>query len=195
MRIITGKLKGRKLEVPGADVVRPTSDRTKESMFNVIEIHKGFGGMDVLDLFAGSGNLGFEAISRGATRVLFVDSDRKSIEYIEKMARQFDVAAQVATRLIPVETHIGYSAKPCDIIFADPPYDYPDMPGMADVILNNGWLKPEGWFILEHDVRHDFKGHPHCFFSRPYGRTIVTIFFDYIIRPEDKHSSVRKSLK
>jgi 16S rRNA (guanine966-N2)-methyltransferase len=195
MRIITGTLKGRKLEVPDPDVVRPTSDRTKESMFNVIETHKGIAGMDVLDLFAGSGNLGFEAISRGASRVQFVDSDRTSIAYIEKMAAHFDVEAQISTRLLPVETHMGDTPKPWDIIVADPPYDYPDMPGLVENILNNGWLKDEGWFILEHDVRHNFTGHPNCFFSRPYGRTIVTIFFDYPPDHEEKHSSVRKALK
>lgn len=195
MRIITGTLKGRRLEVPGEDVVRPTSDRTKEGMFNVIDTHKGLNGMTVLDLFAGSGNLGFEAISRGGTSVLFVDADRNSIEYIERTARKFGVEAKCSTRLLPVETYITLAAKPFDIIFADPPYDYPDMELLVQVILDNGWLNDDGWFILEHDVRHNFSSHPNCFFSRPYGRTIVTIFFNHPLQAEDKHSSVKKSLK
>lgn len=195
MRIITGTLKGRKLEVPGQDVVRPTSDRTKEGMFNVIDTHKGLNGMTVLDLFAGSGNLGFEAISRGASQVLFIDADRNSIEYIERTARKFGVEGSCSTRLLPVETYITLASKPCDIIFADPPYDYPDMDQLVEVILDKGWLADDGWFILEHDVRHDFSGHPNCFFSRPYGRTIVTIFFDHPLKAEEKHSSVKKSKK
>jgi 16S rRNA (guanine966-N2)-methyltransferase len=195
MRIITGTLKGRKLEVPAGEAIRPTSDRTKEGMFNVIETHKGLAGMRILDLFAGSGNLGFEAISRGAQEVLFIDSDRSSIEYIERTARKFGIEHQTSTRLLPVETYINLAARPYDIVFADPPYDYPDMDLLVGTVLNGGWLAEVGWFILEHDVRHNFREHAQCFFSRPYGRTIVTIFFDHPLKTEQKHSSVKKTAK
>ena len=63
-----------------------------------------------------------------------------------------------------------------DLIFCDPPYDYPEMHEMIDSILGGGWLKDDGWFVLEHDARHNFAAHPHCVFTKPYGRTIVAIF-------------------
>ena len=92
MRIITGTLKGRKLKAPSSGEVRPTSDRTKEGMFSVIAARRYFDDLDVLDLFGGSGNLGFEAISRGARHVTFVDSNRASIKIIEETALLFGVS-------------------------------------------------------------------------------------------------------
>ena len=83
MRIITGKLKGRQLETPLDLNIRPTADRCKESMFNIIEARKGIHNARVLDLFAGTGNLGFEAISRGAAHVTSVDSSPESARMIK----------------------------------------------------------------------------------------------------------------
>src|SRR5699024_7949773 len=84
MRIITGLLKGRRIHIPNTLNVRPTTDRTKESMFSILDARKHILGTRVLDLFGGSGNLGFEALSRGAENVLFVDSDRRNIQHIER---------------------------------------------------------------------------------------------------------------
>ena len=83
MRIITGKLKGRQIKIPKGLDVRPTTDRTKESIFNKIEVYKYLEGSVILDLFGGSGNLGFEAISRGAKSVTFVDLNPRNISLIE----------------------------------------------------------------------------------------------------------------
>lgn len=176
MRIITGTLKGRQINIPKTLDVRPTTDRTKESMFSVIEAHKYIDGARVLDLFAGSGNLGFEAISRGAQSVLFVDSERNNLKNIEKTAAGFEVADRVRTHCATAEEFVEGRATPYDFIFCDPPYDYPMMDELVGHILQGGWLSDGGWFLLEHDKRHHFEEHPHCFFSRAYGRTIVAIF-------------------
>lgn len=176
MRIITGTLKGRRINIPKTLDVRPTTDRTKESLFSVIEARKFIRDTQVLDLFAGSGNLGFEAISRGASTVLFVDNDRRNIRHIEKVADQFDVASQIRTVILAVENFLRGPAVPYDIIFSDPPYDYPLMHEMVEIVLTEGWLQENGWFILEHDKRHDFSDHDRCTFSKAYGRTIVSIF-------------------
>ncbi len=176
MRIITGTLKGRRLKAPASGEVRPTSDRTKEGMFNVIDARRYFDNLLVLDLFAGSGNLGFEAISRGVKQVTFVDSNRASIKIIEETAAQFGVSDQVRTVYSDVDRYIkGFSQK-YDLVFADPPYDYPEMEALIEKVLEGGWLDDGGWFLLEHDKRHNFAEHPNCVFSKPYGRTIVTIF-------------------
>ena len=176
MRIITGKLKGRTISVPKTGRLRPTSDRTKEGLFSVIDARVYFENTRVLDLFAGSGNLGFEAISRGAKTCLFVDDDPKHISHIEKTANAFGVAGQISTRLSNVEIFLEKNQGTYDFIFADPPYDYFKMAEMIDLIVTENWLNEDGWFILEHDKRYDFSSHEKCVFSKPYGRTIVSIF-------------------
>jgi 16S rRNA (guanine966-N2)-methyltransferase len=176
MRIITGKLKGRTIPVPKTGQLRPTSDRTKEGLFSVIDARTYLDNSRVLDLFAGSGNLGFEAISRGAEHCLFVDSDIQHIKQIEKTAKTLGVEEQIRTVATPVESFLGKNSGAFDFIFADPPYDYYNMKGMIEIIMNKNWLNEDGWFILEHDKRHDFSDHSFCVFSKPYGRTIVSIF-------------------
>jgi 16S rRNA (guanine966-N2)-methyltransferase len=178
MRIITGKLKGRKLTVPDNVELRPTSDRAKEGMFNVIQARRYLDGCTVLDLFAGTGNLGFEAISRGAASVLMVDISPIAIKQIERTAEKFGVKSQVMTRISSVDDFIKKPVGSFDIIFCDPPYDHPLIPDSVEIILNEGWLKPDGWYILEHDVRHLFHEHPKCVFTKPYGRTIVSVFMN-----------------
>lgn len=176
MRIITGTLKGRIIPIPETDELRPTSDRTKEGLFAVIAARRFFEGTVALDLFAGSGNLGIEAISRGTDQVLFVDRNPDHIRHIEKLARQFGILEQIQTVTRPVEEFLENRTATYDLIFCDPPYDYFFMEEMISLILEKGWLKEGGWFILEHDKRHDFSSHPNCIFCKPYGRTIVSIF-------------------
>ncbi|MEX0994494.1 MAG: 16S rRNA (guanine(966)-N(2))-methyltransferase RsmD [Balneolaceae bacterium] len=176
MRIITGKLKGRVIPVPDTGNLRPTSDRTKEGLFSVIVARRFFEGTSVLDLFAGSGNLGLEAISRGSDHVLFVDRQAEHIRQIEKTARVFKVDHQIQTRKMSVEQFLETPPVAYDFVFSDPPYDYFLISEMPDKIIRNGWLKADGWFILEHDKRHNFTNHAHCFYSKAYGRTIVSIF-------------------
>ncbi len=176
MRIITGTLKGRRFSAPANTDIRPTSDRAKESMFSVIEVRKYLEDTDVLDLFAGSGNLGFEAISRGAGRVRFVEANANAVDHIEKQAKTFGVESQVTGICSTVESWLRGAPQGFDLVFADPPYDYELLTELPEIIIHNGWLKEDGWFILEHDKYHFFGDHPHCVFSKPYGRTIVTIF-------------------
>ena len=177
MRIITGKLKGRNIPVPNTDLLRPTSDRTKEGIFSVIDARRYFDNTRVLDLFAGSGNLGFEAISRGAANALFVDQEAAHLKQIEKTAKIFDVENQISTVTLDTETFLERKEwGSFDFIFADPPYDYFWMVEMVDQIMESDLLKKDGYFVLEHDKRHDFSDHPLCRFSKPYGRTVAAIF-------------------
>lgn len=186
MRIITGTLRGRKIPVPKSSGVRPTSDRTKEGIFSIIDSRRYIQGAQVLDLFAGSGNLGFEAISRGAANVLFVDRDKGNIKTIEKTAHIFEIEEQIRTHVGPVEKYLDTPAIPFDFIFCDPPYDLPELPDLVEKILQNGWLAEGGWLVLEHDRRHEFRDHPHCLISRPYGRTIAAIFEAHPVEKEEE---------
>lgn len=176
MRIITGKLKGRTIPVPKTGLLRPTSDRAKEALFAVIDARTYFDGTRVLDLFAGSGSLGLEAISRGAESCLFVDVEPDHIKHIEKTGQQFGIEEQIRTVTMEAEPFLESDQGGFDFIFADPPYDYYDMDGLPEIILADNWLKKDGWFILEHDKTHDFEPHKHCVFSKAYGRTVVAMF-------------------
>ena len=177
MRIITGTLKGRPIPIPDTGLVRPTSDRTKEGIFSVIAARRYFDRLQVLDLFAGSGNLGFEAISRGAAFVTFVDQEAEHIAQIRRTASDLGVASQ--TSVITQNVHAFLETPPpmaYDLVFCDPPYDLPSMTEMTDNLLEKNWLHSDGWLILEHDRRLHFEDHPVCRFSKAYGRTVVSIF-------------------
>lgn len=176
MRIITGILKGRQIRIPGSLDVRPTTDRVKEGMFSVIDSRKFIAGSRVMDLFAGSGNLGFEAISRGADNVMFVDEDRHNIAHIERTARDFEVEERCRTAAARVNAFLEGPPFPCDFVFCDPPYQYPAMEKLVEYILEKDWLPPGGWLILEHDKHNDFRDHPNLLQQKEYGRTYVCFF-------------------
>lgn len=174
MRIITGLLKGRVINVPNKLEVRPTTDRVKEGLFSVIESRRFIQNCTVLDLFAGSGNLGFEALSRGAKNVLFVDHERFNIKHIEKTAKEFEMENQMSTAIFDVAKFLEGPAVPYDLIFADPPYPYTKVEETVEMVINNGWLKDDGWLIFEHNKHHDFKKHPNFLFDKKYGRSFVS---------------------
>lgn len=176
MRIITGKFKGRKLTIPKSDRVRPTSDRTKEGIFSVIAARRYFQNLRVLDLFAGSGNLGIEAISRGAAHCTFVDNEPVHTNHIQKTVTSFGIEKSVQILTLNIDDFLEKESSRFDLIFADPPYSYYAMQELPDKILQKNILNDKGWVILEHDKHNDFTDHPHCVFSKAYGRTIASIF-------------------
>lgn len=189
MRIITGKLKGQTIRVPKGTEVRPTTDRTKESIFNVIEARLYMDGSMILDLFAGSGNLGFEAISRGSKHLTAVEKDPVNVQNIEKNAAQLGIGDQVRAVCADVLSYLDGMAIPHHFIFCDPPYEYPFVDELVDKVLNNNWLTDEGWFIFEHDIRHDYDDHPNCFFTKRYGRTYVSMFQKHPVDSDDDGES------
>lgn len=176
MRIITGILKGRRIDIPGNMDVRPTTDRTKEGLFSTIESWKYISDATVLDLFAGSGNLGFEAISRGASNALFVDENPHNIRHIESLAQDFEVSDRVRTVILDVEKFLQGPAVPYDFIFADPPYTYTQLDEIVESVFANGWLKENGWLIAEHNRHYDFRDHRYNLMEKEYGRTMISIF-------------------
>lgn len=176
MRIITGSLKGRKIPTPETEGVRPTADRTKEGLFSALIARTDLANAKILDLFAGSGNLGFEAISRGASRVLFVEENPVCVESIKKLGQHFSVEDRFSVQRMSVDMFLSNPSSSFDIIFSDPPYDIEGIPEMIEKVLNEGWLNEGGWFVLEHDKRHDFSDHVDCVFTKAYGRTIVSMF-------------------
>ena len=147
MRIIAGAWRGRTIVAPKGDATRPTADRTREALFSMLTSRLGdFEGLSVADLFAGSGALGLEALSRGAESCLFVEHDKPALDSlranIAKLGAKADVRAQSVLTL-------GPAAKPYDLILLDPPY----ATGAGVVALERlnrlGWIGPATWISLE----------------------------------------------
>lgn len=176
MRIITGKLKGKHFDIPEISDIRPTADRVKESLFNLLDARYFMEGTLILDLFAGSGNLGFEAISRGSKRVTSVEADSNNTKQIEASAEELGISEQVRVVCSDVQQFLTGMAIPYHFIFCDPPYDYPLMEEIVDAVFAENWLAEEGWLFLEHDKYKDFSDHPKFAYSKTYGRTVVSIF-------------------
>lgn len=177
MRIITGSLKGRSLSAPSNTDVRPTTGRVKESLFSAIESRRYIQQSFVLDLFAGSGSLGFEALSRGAKQAIFVDQNRRCLDYIDDTAVKFDIEDKVRTVCLDAMNYLAGPPIPCDIILSDPPYTYENTPKIPELVFSRGWLAKEGWLVLEHNKYHHFTEHPHFLQEKKYGRTYTSFFY------------------
>jgi len=146
VRIVAGKWRGRVIEAPPGQATRPTADRVRETLFSMLASRLGsFDDLGVADLFAGSGALGFEAISRGAASATFVESDAKAAAVIRRNADKLCATAQV----------LGSSAlalprsQPFDLVFADPPYAAGAGTAVLQAVESAGWLAPGGWMSVE----------------------------------------------
>lgn len=151
MRIITGKLRGMKLFSPTNTDIRPTADRVKESVFNILGFN--FESTMVLDLFSGTGNLGLEAWSRGAEHVLFVDKSRGSINLLKKNIEKASVGEMVSFIQADVLKYIKIlfeQEKKFDYIFADPPYNKGHLKFVIEELDKYDILTPKGTIIIEH---------------------------------------------
>lgn len=174
MRIISGSHKGRILRPEGLPV-RPTTDMAKESLFNILNNRIDFEDVKVLDLFAGTGNISMEFASRYASSVLSVDVNGRCIDYISKMITDLKFSNLSAIRA-NVFAFLARPAGSYDVIFADPPYDLEDREKIPVLIFENNWLADDGWFIMEHDKRINFKDHPFFYEERQYGKIHFTFF-------------------
>ena len=145
MRIIGGKNKGKKLKTFDGQDIRPTSDRAKESLFNILSGRVL--GCDFLDLCAGTGSVGLESYSRGASSITFVDSSQKSLALCKENARSIGLDKEFI--LSSAENYLKMADKQFDIIFFDPPYKFNEISGILKVIKDKNLLKDGGVFIYE----------------------------------------------
>lgn len=177
MRIISGKFGGRRFNPPAKNwPTRPTTDVSKEALFNIITNNFDFEDMVVLDLFCGTGNHSYEFISRGVTDVTCVDKFYGCIQFVKKTAKTLDIEDCISIVKTDVFKFIEQTNRKYDYIFAGPPYGLKTMDLLPDLILKNELLKEEGWFVLEHNPNHNYEDHPNFDFSRNYGQTIFSIF-------------------
>lgn len=149
MRIIAGEWRGRKLIAPKGEATRPTADRTRETLFNMLASRLGsFEGLNVADLFAGSGALGVEALSRGAARCLFVEQDADALKAIRANVTALGARDRCDVRASSVLT-LGPTNEAYDLILADPPYGTGAGQVALDRLLRLGWIGRATWTALE----------------------------------------------
>lgn len=153
MRIIAGQWRGRPLIAPKGDATRPTADRTRETLFSMLTSRLGsFEGLRVGDFFAGSGALGFEALSRGAASCLFVEQDKNALDAIRANGDRLGVRPDVrATSVLS----LGAAAGPLDLILMDPPYQSGAGQVALDKLARLGWTDASTWISIETDRRED----------------------------------------
>jgi 16S rRNA (guanine966-N2)-methyltransferase len=149
MRIVAGEWRGRKLVAPKGEATRPTADRARETLFNMLNSRLGsFEDLRIADLFAGSGALGLEALSRGAAHVLFVEQDRAALDAIRANIAALDARARTHVEAGSVMS-LRASAQPYDLILLDPPYHTGAGAVALDRLLRLGWIGSESWIALE----------------------------------------------
>ena len=158
MRIISGEFKGRIIRVPKSKNVRPTTDKNKESIFNYIQHKINFEGIKVCDIYAGSGSLGLEALSRGAEEVHFVENNYSvyknllnNIESLE-VSKRTKVYKMSALKFSSLNNHDSY-----DLIIADPPFFKYDIHSVVDNLLQNRFLNMDGFLLVERSVQTEEK--------------------------------------
>jgi len=182
MRVISGKSKGRRLIAPKGRAVRPTADRIKESLFNILS--RDFTGMRVLELFAGTGNVSIEALSRGAASALLVDASERSGRIIRENLRRLDLSDRAQLWVMPVDRALRSLAKQgqtFDLVFLDPPYDQNLVGRSLEMLGSLNPLLPGAIVVAEHSVREPVKS-SYASLSlndqRRYGDTLLSFFTD-----------------
>lgn len=154
LRIISGYLKGRYIAVPDSDLIRPTTDRVKETLFNILNNLIDFEDIKVLDIYAGSGNLGFECVSRGAKEVHFVEKNFVIYNNLEKNILSLDLKNQAkiykmeAKKFAASQSNSGY-----DLILLDPPFFKYDVYEVVDNLVANKIIKDDGMIIIERSIQ------------------------------------------
>ena len=147
MRVISGQWRGRPLVAPKGDATRPTADRMREALFSMLTSRVGsFEGLAVADLFAGSGALGIEALSRGAGSCLFVEQDKPALDALKGNLAKLGIRGDVRATSVMA---MGPAPAPLDIILMDPPYDTGAGLVALDKLARLGWTSPATWISLE----------------------------------------------
>lgn len=177
MRIVGGTLKGRRFDPPISGwKTRPTTDFAKEALFNVLLNRLDLDAINALDLFAGTGNISFELISRGCTKVTSVEKFGPALKYMKSLAAEWNVLDKLALVRSDVRKYLESTQEKFSFVFADPPYELPWLADLPDMIIGSGCLEPSGWIVLEYGKVGAFDHHPSFFDERSYGQTSFAFF-------------------
>ena len=175
MRIVSGKFKGLRFEPPKDITARPTTDFAKESLFNVLNKYTDFEDISVLDLFAGTGSISYEFISRGAKYVTAIEMSNTQIEFIKKTCNKLKIS-NLHVYKSEVFRYLEKCAEQYYFIFADPPFQMKGIEEIPNLIFNNNLLKPNGIFALEHGKNINFTQHKNFLEERKYGNVHFSLF-------------------
>ncbi len=177
MRVVSGTARGVALFSLDGLETRPTTDRVKESMFNVLQFE--LYGKRVLDLFAGSGALGIEALSRGAAEAAFVDQNQKALDIVNQNLKKTRLDGSAMLVRDGFESFLKRETKPFDIVFLDPPYASDFAAQAVKLLLERGLLTSRGVVVLEHDREQTAVDALLLDFTKKtyrYGKTFVTFY-------------------
>ena len=176
MRIVSGSHKGRRITAPNKLPVRPTTDFAKEALFNILSNRFDFDELEVLDLFAGTGNISYEFASRGVPKITCVDAHFGCLKFIRKTADE--LSFPITTVKSDVYKYLNASNATFDIIFADPPYVFvlEQFKNLVEKIFQKKLVKPSGTFIIEHPKQTDLSKLVGYFESRRYGNSMFSFF-------------------
>ena len=175
MRIITGKYKGRRFDVPRTFKARPTTDFAKENIFNVLNSYVDLNGAHALDLFSGTGSITLELLSRGCAEVVSVELDRAHHAFIRQCVERIGDPNAVLVRG-DVFRFLKSCHRQFDLIFADPPYALEQLTTLPTLVFDGNLLAPGGIFVLEHGKQNDFSTLPQFVERRAYGSVNFSIF-------------------
>lgn len=178
MRIIGGELGRRRINPPtNMPHTRPTTDIAKEGLFNILQNNLDFEELKTLDLFGGTGNISYELASRGAKDLTVVEKDSKMYEFIKKTAQELELENFKVIKA-DVFKFINQCSEQYDFIFAGPPYALGNIDDLPKLVFEKKLLNPEGWFVLEHTPRNDYRKFPFYSTERNYGTTVFSIFIE-----------------
>jgi len=175
MRIISGKYKSRRFDIPKNFKARPTTDFAKENIFNVIGNLIDLEETIALDLFAGTGSISFELLSRGCREVVCVEKDAVHYAFIKKIKEELKTEQLLTIRADALK-YVASTNRAFDFIFADPPYALKELPQVPECVLAHHLLNSNGIFVMEHPKEFDFSHLPGFLQKRVYGAVNFSIF-------------------
>lgn len=187
MRIISGKYGRRRFDVPSTFSARPTTDMAKENLFNVLSNLIDFEGVDALDLFAGTGSISFELLSRGCQSVTSIEKNNQHASFMAKVAKELKETNMKLLRGDVFRFLKSAPAESFDFIFADPPYALKELAEVPQLIFEKRLLRPGGIFVMEHPSSYDFSSLEHFDQRRVYGAVNFSLF----ILPSEEESEQR----
>jgi 16S rRNA (guanine966-N2)-methyltransferase len=184
MRVITGAFRGRTIISVNDLTVRPATDRVRQTIFNMLVNRMVLEGARVLDLFAGTGSLGLECLSRGAASVVFVEQNRRIADCISRSLESFGCTERADVITEDVMNYLGTAKEAFDLVFCDPPYAFPHTSDLPGRIFRDGLLRDDGYMIVEHADGLHFSSTPEYTAGpeKKFGRTLVTFF--HHVHPE-----------
>ena len=174
MRIISGTKKHYNLSFPSNVKLRPTTDFCKEAIFNIIALYFNIEDMDILDLYAGTGAVGFEFASRGARKITSIDNNYACVNFIRSESSKLNFTNMNSSKQDALK-FLQFTNEKYDLIFADPPYEYKYYSKIHELVFDRHLLKEKGWLMLEHSRDHNFTSYPFFMESRKYGETYISI--------------------